>query len=70
MSAPLAKIDEIVIIGSGPTDGAAAEITKLVGQLPPAVSALTGVDISKVLSKIPGARLNHSSPPPMAAAKS
>ena len=46
VSAPLAKTDEIVMIGSDNciTNG----ITKLVSELPPAVQALTGVDVSKV----------------------
>lgn len=53
VAAPLAKTEEIVLIG-GP-DNTTAEIARLVGQIPPAVNALTGVDLSKVLSKIPGA---------------
>ncbi|XP_063930037.1 flotillin-2 [Zophobas morio] len=53
VSAPLAKTEEIVLIG-GP-DATTAEITRLVGQIPPAVNALTGVNLSKVLGKIPGA---------------
>lgn len=60
VSAPLAKTEEIVIIGGGPGDGATAEISKLVGQLPPAINALTGVDISKVFSKFPGAKFGTS----------
>lgn len=54
IAAPLAKTDEIVLIGG--SDNCTAEVTRLVGQLPPAISALTGVDLSKVLSKIPGAK--------------
>lgn len=54
IAAPLAKTDEIVLIG-GP-DNTTADVTRLVGQLPPAINALTGVDLSKVLSKIPGAK--------------
>ncbi|KAJ8931337.1 hypothetical protein NQ314_015746 [Rhamnusium bicolor] len=53
ISAPLAKTEEIVLIG-GP-DNTTADITRLVGQIPPAVNALTGVDLSRVLGKIPGA---------------
>lgn len=52
--APLSKIDEIVLLsGNG---NVTAEVNRLVGQLPPAVQALTGVDLTKVLSKIPGAK--------------
>ena len=46
VAAPLAKTDQMVILGS--QDGVAGEITKLIGQLPPAVQALTGVDLSGV----------------------
>ena len=46
MSAPLAKTDEIVLIGG--QDRTTAEVSKLCGTLPPAVSALTGVDINAV----------------------
>lgn len=49
----MAKTEEIVLIGG--SDGTTSEISRLVSQIPPAVSALTGVDLSKVLSKIPGA---------------
>lgn len=53
VSAPLAKTDEIVMIGSN--DCITNGITKLVSELPPTVQALTGVDLSKVFGKIPGA---------------
>uniref|UniRef100_A0A8D9E4A6 Flotillin-2 n=1 Tax=Cacopsylla melanoneura TaxID=428564 RepID=A0A8D9E4A6_9HEMI len=55
VAAPLAKTDEIVILGGN--DHVTNDLTRLVGQLPPAVQALTGVDISKILSKIPGAKV-------------
>jgi len=55
ISAPLAKTDQIVLIGDEGT-GVSGEVSKLVGQLPPAVQALTGVDLSKVLGQIPGAK--------------
>ncbi|RUS91921.1 hypothetical protein EGW08_000323, partial [Elysia chlorotica] len=45
VSAPLSKTDEIVLIGDDRTTG---EVNRLVSQLPPAVQALTGVDLSKV----------------------
>merc|ERR1719327_2205555 len=53
VSAPLAKTDEIVMIGG--QDRTTSEVSKLVGTLPPAVQALTGVDITGAFSKIPGA---------------
>merc|ERR1719186_963218 len=55
VAAPLAKTEEIVLIGG--SDKIGQEVTKLIGTLPPAVQALTGVDISGVIEKFPGARL-------------
>merc|ERR1719174_3245940 len=71
VAAPLAKTDEIVLIGGG--NNTTNEINKLVGTLPPAIQvtisavslqcslsllslfqALTGVDITGALGKIPG----------------
>ncbi|XP_054004425.1 flotillin-2 isoform X1 [Hylaeus anthracinus] len=54
VAAPLARTEEIVLLGGN--DTTSGEITRLVGQVPPAVQALTGVDLSKVLGKIPGAK--------------
>merc|ERR1719391_208869 len=53
VSAPLAKTDEIVLIGG--SDRTTQEVSKLIGTLPPTVQALTGVDITGAFSKIPGA---------------
>lgn len=36
------------MINDGGSSSVSSEVTKLVGQLPPAVQALTGVDLSKV----------------------
>lgn len=46
VSAPLSKTEEIVLLGGG--DGLTSEVNRLVSQLPPAIQALTGVDVSKV----------------------
>lgn len=54
----MAKTEEIVLIGG--SDGTTAEISRLVSQIPPAVNALTGVDLSKVLGKIPGATTSQT----------
>ncbi|KAL6259293.1 hypothetical protein P5V15_009212 [Pogonomyrmex californicus] len=54
VAAPLARTEEIVLLGG--SDATSGELTRLVGQVPPAVQALTGVDLSKVLGKIPGAK--------------
>merc|ERR1719464_2346436 len=55
VAAPLAKTDEIVLLGGA--DRTTSEVSKLLGQLPPAVQALTGVDLSGSLGKIPGATM-------------
>merc|ERR1711992_508120 len=55
VAAPLAKTDEIVLLGGA--DRTTTEVNKLLGQLPPAVSALTGVDLTGALGKIPGATM-------------
>merc|ERR1719309_1804281 len=53
VSAPLAKIDEIVLVGGA--DKTSQEVNKLLANLPPAVQALTGVALTGALGKIPGA---------------
>merc|ERR1712008_619520 len=55
IAAPLAKTDEIVLLGGA--DKTTTEVNKLLGQLPPAIAALTGVDVTGALSKIPGATM-------------
>ena len=45
VSAPLAKTDEIVIVGD---DRSTSEVTRLLASLTPSVHALTGVDVTKV----------------------
>merc|ERR1712024_406231 len=58
VAAPLAKTDEIVLLGGA--DKTTTEVNKLLGQLPPAVQALTGVDLSGAIGKIPGATMKSS----------
>lgn len=45
VSAPLAKTDEIVLLGD---DRTTSEVTRLLSNMPPAIQALTGVDLTKV----------------------
>ena len=47
VAAPLSRVDEIVMLG-GDGDRTTSEVTRLLSELPPAVQAVTGVDISKV----------------------
>merc|ERR1711872_1102726 len=55
VAAPLSRTDEIVLIGGN--NNTTNEVNKLVGTLPPAIRALTGVDITGALGKIPGATM-------------
>merc|ERR1719419_1247843 len=55
VAAPLSRTDEIVLIGVN--NNTTNEVNKLVGTLPPAIQALTGVDITGALGKIPGATM-------------
>lgn len=50
VSAPLAKTEEIVMLGG--SDQFTGEVSRLVGQIPPAINALTGVNLSKVMTKV------------------
>ncbi|XP_051891870.1 flotillin-2 isoform X3 [Pristis pectinata] len=47
IAAPLAKTDEIVILG-GDSNRVTSEVTRLLAEVPASVQALTGVDLSKV----------------------
>ena len=47
VAAPLAKTEEIVLLSGG--SNMTAEISKLVTQVPAAINALTGVDLSQVI---------------------
>lgn len=55
ISAPLSKIDEIVLLG-GDNDRLSTEVGKLLAEGPPVIKALTGVDVSGAVNMIPGAR--------------
>jgi len=52
VAAPLAKTDEIVLLGD---DRATSEVSRLLASMPPSVQALTGVDISKIIGRVAGA---------------
>uniref|UniRef100_A0A1E1W859 Band 7 domain-containing protein n=2 Tax=Pectinophora gossypiella TaxID=13191 RepID=A0A1E1W859_PECGO len=49
VSAPLAKTDEIVLVGDG---GATGEVARLASGIPPAVKTLTGLDLTQVLKRL------------------
>lgn len=52
VAAPLAKTEEIVLLGD---DRATSEVSRLLASMPPSVQALTGVDISKIIGRVAGA---------------
>lgn len=56
VAAPLSRVDEIVMIGGGGDHDTTSEVTKLLAEMPPAVKALTGVDVSKMIKELPGAK--------------
>lgn len=51
MSAPLTKVDEIVIL-SGENNKLTSDVNRLLAEIPASVHALTGVDLSKVRRSI------------------
>ncbi len=60
VSEPLSKTEKIVIINSGGPGGGAskmtADVTQIIGQLPPVIESLTGIKFEKLLAQIPGLR--------------
>lgn len=52
VAAPLGQVKDIVILGNSSSDNITNDITKLVSSLPPAVQAITGVDISNVSGEV------------------
>merc|ERR1719450_1492240 len=55
VAAPLSRTDEIVLVGGG--NNTTNEVNKLMATLPPSIQALTGVDLTGALGKIPGATM-------------
>ncbi|CAH0402798.1 unnamed protein product [Chilo suppressalis] len=49
VSAPLARTDEIVLVGDS---GATGEVARLASGLPPAIKTLTGLDLTAVLKRL------------------
>ncbi|OWA53217.1 Flotillin-2 [Hypsibius exemplaris] len=56
VSAPLANTNEIILLG-GANGDLLKGLTNATAQLPPAIQALTGVDISQMFAKLPGAKV-------------
>jgi flotillin len=61
ISAPLCKMDKIVVINSDSDSAGANRITKdvinIIGQLPPVIESLSGIDLQKLVRNLPGAGL-------------
>jgi len=68
ISAPLAKIDKITVIGNGGGDGGSGasritkDVTEIMAQLPPIIESLSGVDLTELLKKLPGIADSGSKP--------
>ncbi|RVE50261.1 hypothetical protein evm_005096 [Chilo suppressalis] len=64
VSAPLARTDEIVLVGDS---GATGEVARLASGLPPAIKTLTGLDLTAVLKRLhpaDGAGVNSAAAAP------
>ena len=58
VSAPLAKMEKMVVINTGDSKGGGAskvtaDVTQIIAQLPPMVEALTGIKLDELLKRIP-----------------
>lgn len=59
VSAPLAKVDRIVLVNTGGDGGVGAskltnEVTSIVAQVPPVIEAMTGIKLQDLVSRVPG----------------
>jgi len=52
ISAPLAKTEQIILLPGSTSGSTTTELTKLVAQLPPAIQAVSGIDLSKTFQKV------------------
>jgi flotillin len=64
---PLAKVEKIVMVNSGQGSSVGAskitqEVSNVLAQLPPVVEALSGVDVRKLIEKIPQIRQTDEPP--------
>jgi len=53
LAAPLSKVDQVVIMG-GTNDRVSTQVGQLISEGPAVINALTGVDVSNSIRKIPG----------------
>jgi flotillin len=68
ISEPLSKTEKIVIVNSGGGDGGAGasrvtkDVADIVAQLPPVIESLSGIDLHKLIKRIPGMADNTATP--------
>ncbi len=60
VAAPLSQIDKMVVINAGGDGGGISKITgdiaNTIGQIPPVIESLTGLDLKTLIDKVPGLR--------------
>jgi len=59
VASPLAKMEKMVVVNLGDSKSGAAskvtaDITQIIGQLPPVLEALTGIKLDELIKKLPG----------------
>ena len=59
VASPLAKMEKMVVVNLGDSKSGAAskvtaDITQIIGQLPPVLEALTGIKLDELVKKLPG----------------
>lgn len=59
VASPLAKMEKMVVVNlgdgkSGAASKVTADITQIIGQLPPVLEALTGIKLEELVKKLPG----------------
>ena len=54
IASPLSRVDDIILLG-GKNDRLSTEVGKIVSEGPAVIKALTGVDVSGTIKKLPGA---------------
>jgi len=66
LTAPLAKVDRIVLVSTGGGDGTGltkltGDMTQIIAQVPPVLEALTGMKFDELVKHVPG--MSRSTPP-------
>jgi len=69
LTAPLAKVDRIVLVNTGGGEGTGlthltGDVTKIIAQVPPVLEALTGLKFDELVKRVPGMREAAPQTPP------